>query len=217
MKTQFSKSKREFKFQVFPFFSIILFLFFNFCFSFSHLFSDAAATLRGLSSRVISGRTRKLKSKVKVKIYSNSIRMSREGKNVWKSGNWRVMLDIPLWTNDRHAPLVGTSRSEEVAKKTENAAKKSLSSKLCKYVQSLLWRKVNMQINWKMQAKEIEFLNWPSSLALGEVKGQQQAATLKQPGEYQAWKNNQDQVDRYVCLVKRTVHLDLIHVTWGMF
>ena len=33
-------------------------------------------------------------------------------------------LDIPLWTNDRHAPLVGTSRSEEVAKKTENAAKK---------------------------------------------------------------------------------------------
>ena len=35
-----------------------------------------------------------------------------------------MMLDIPLWTNDRHAPLVGTSRSEEVAKKTENAAKK---------------------------------------------------------------------------------------------
>ena len=33
-----------------------------------------------------------------------------------------MMLDIPLWTNDRHAPLVGTSRSEEVAKKTENAA-----------------------------------------------------------------------------------------------
>ena len=60
-------------------------------------------------------------------------------------------LDIPLWTNDRHAPLVGTSRSEEVAKKTENAAKKSLSSKQCRYVQSLLWRKVNMQINCKMQ------------------------------------------------------------------
>ena len=63
-------------------------------------------------------------------------------------------LDIPLWTNDRHAPLVGTSRSEEVAKKTENAAKKSLSSKQCRYVQSLLWRKVNMQINCKMQVKK---------------------------------------------------------------
>ena len=71
-----------------------------------------------------------------------------------------------------------------------------------------------MHINCKMQVKEIEFLNRPSSLALGEVKGQQQAATLKQPGQYQAWKNNQDQVNRYVCLVKRTVHLDLIHVTW---
>ena len=66
-----------------------------------------------------------------------------------------------------------------------------------------------------MQVKEIEFLNWPSSLALGEVKGQQQAATLKQPGQYQAWKNNQDQVNIYVSLVKRAVHLDLIQVTWA--
>ena len=47
-----------------------------------------------------------------------------ERKKGGKSGNWRMMLDIPLWTNNRHAPLVGTSRSEEVAKKTENAAKK---------------------------------------------------------------------------------------------
>ena len=127
-----------------------------FCFSFSHLFSDAAATLRGLSSRVISGRTRKLKSKVKVKIYSNSIWMSRERKKGMKVRNLAddARLDIPLWTNDRHAPLVGTSRSEEVAKKTENAAKKSLSSKQCRYVQSLLWRKVNMQINCKMQVKK---------------------------------------------------------------
>ena len=34
---------------------------------------------------------------------------------------------LPLWTDDRHAPLVvGTPWSEQVAKKTENAAKKQL-------------------------------------------------------------------------------------------
>ena len=33
---------------------------------------------------------------------------------------------LPLWTDDRHAPLVvGTPWSEQVAKKTENAAKNS--------------------------------------------------------------------------------------------
>ena len=52
--------------------------------------------------------------------------MSRERKKGMKVRKLAddARLDIPLWTNDRHAPLVGTSRSEEVAKKTENAAKK---------------------------------------------------------------------------------------------
>ena len=69
-----------------------------------------------------------------------------------------MMLDIPLWTNDRHAPLVGTSRSEEVAKKTENAAKK-FAIKTVQICTSLLWREVSSHINCKMQVKEIEFLN----------------------------------------------------------
>ena len=86
-------------------------------------------------------------------------------------------------------PWLGRRGRKRLPKKLK-MLQKSLSSKQCKYVQSLLWRKVNMHINCKMQVKEIKFLNWPSSLALGEVKGQQQAATLKQPGEYQAWKNN---------------------------
>ena len=126
MKTQFSKSKREFKFQVFPFFSIIIFLFFNFCFSFSHLFSDAAATLRGLSSRVISGRTRKLKSKVKVKIYSNSIWMSRERKKVWKSGTWRMMLDstYPCGLMTGTPPWLGRRGRKRLPKKLKMLQKK---------------------------------------------------------------------------------------------
>ena len=64
-----------------------------------------------------------------------------------------MMLDIPLWTNDRHAPLVGTSRSEEVAKKTENAAKKFV----IKTVQ--ICTKFALEKSKHARKKEIKFLN----------------------------------------------------------
>ena len=87
---------------------------------------EAAATLRGLSSRVISGRIRKLRR--------DSFQFLTNENKLFE--NWRKVLTniyeipevgvLPLWTDDRHAPLVvGTPWSEQVAKKTENAAKNS--------------------------------------------------------------------------------------------
>ena len=70
-----------------------------------------------------------------------------------------MMLDIPLWTNDRHAPLVGTSRSEEVAKKTENAAKKFVIKYGANMYKVCFGKKIHMHINCKIQVQEIEFLN----------------------------------------------------------